>query len=116
MKKEPVDIALDDPIAAHGSTLSVLTMRPPKGKDLRLAGYPFRIAGSGDKSEMVPDAAATSKLISMLCDIPSSSVDALEAVDWQQCFTTLANFLARSTPKNLSIDTTNKLDGGAQPN
>lgn len=115
MKHEPAVIDLSEPIPAHGSTLTQLTIRPPLGKDLRVAGYPFRIAGAGEKSEMVTDAGVISRLVSDLAGIPLSSVDMLQAPDWQACMSAVSTFLAPIGSKNSSTASTNKPDGGATP-
>lgn len=115
MKAEPVTVALSEPIQAHGGTLSELNIRPPTGKDLRIAGYPFRIAGTGEKSEMVPDAAILSRLISDLAGVPLSSVDMLTAHDWQSCMTAVSGFLAPTASRSLSTGTMSKPVGGGTP-
>lgn len=115
MKAVPAVVKLGEPIQAHGSTMHELTIRPPVGKDLRVAGYPFRIAGGGEKSEMVTDAAVVSRLISDLAGIPLSSVDQMQAADWQACMSAVSIFLAPTGSRNLLTDTTNKQDGGGIP-
>ena len=115
MRHDPAEIVLSSPIKAHNERMTVLHMRAPTGREFRTCGYPFRLKGGGDDGEMITDAPTVSKLISALCDIPLSSVDQLEAVDWQTCYTTIASFLGRTKARTSSTDTTSRPDGGEIP-
>lgn len=79
MKSTPVTIALGSPVQAHGEEIREITLRPPKGKDLRV-GMPYRILADG---QMAIDTEICASLISSLGAIPPSSVDQLNALDFQ---------------------------------
>ncbi|MGI4850554.1 MAG: phage tail assembly protein [Janthinobacterium lividum] len=112
--REPVTVKLSEPLQAHGEMLQSLTLRAPKGKDLRIAGYPFRMGG--DKGQdVVTDPVAVSKLISSLGGIPTSSVDLLEAVDWQACMAAIGGFLGPTGATSSSTDISSRPDGGETP-
>ena len=114
MSRDPVEVKLSEPIQAHGQTVHVLTLKPPKGRHLRVAGYPFRLGG-GANAAMTVDAAVLARLISELAEIPTSSVDQLEAQDWQACLLAVSTFLAPTDSTSSSSDTSNKPDGGETP-
>jgi hypothetical protein len=114
MSRDPIEVTLSEPIKAHGETVRVLTLKPPKGRHLRVAGYPFRLGG-GAGGAMQVDAAVMARLISELAEIPTSSVDQLEAEDWQACLVAVSTFLAPTDLTSSSSDTSNKPDGGETP-
>lgn len=85
---DTVTIPLTKPITAHNETLSELTLRMPTVKELRVAGAPYRNADGG----VTPDFAACAKLIAMICVIPPSSVDQMNAPDFNVASLELVGF------------------------
>lgn len=100
MAREPIVITLDEPIQAHGKELTQLSLRPPRGKDLREAGSPFQMldfadaSGQADLSRVKVNTASVLVLIGLLAEIPPSSVDQLGMVDIAACEAALFRFLA----------------------
>lgn len=86
---DPVQIILADPIEAHGGTLTELSLRPPRGKDIRLCGTPFRI---NEDTSVTVDAPAMAKMVATLAGVPPSAVDQLSARDWQDCMAAVLGF------------------------
>lgn len=86
---EPVSVPLSTPVEAHGETLAVLTLRPPKGRDIRLAGVPYAITQDGD---VRIDGAAMAKMIAALAGVPPSVVDGLSSEDWNTAMMAVLGF------------------------
>lgn len=85
-------LSLAAPIQAHGETLTELTLRKPTVKELRLCGQPYRIVGGGAQC----DYDACAKLISAVAGIPPSSVDQLDAADFDEAALILVGFTKRA--------------------
>jgi len=85
---DTVTMTLARPIQAHNESVTQLVLRPPTVKELRVCGAPYRNADGG----VTPDFNATAKLISMICQIPPSSVDQMAVGDFNEASLTLLGF------------------------
>ena len=83
------EIILTEPIEAHGVTIDKIKLRKPLGGDIRKHGLPYAASGEG---VMAINASAVAKYIEVLGDIPSSSVDRLNPVDFQTCMAKVIDF------------------------
>lgn len=88
-----VEVPLATAVQAHGETIHVLALRPPRGGDIAAAGVPFRIGQDGEVTLHAPAIAA---LIVRLGDVPRSTVDTLSAADWAACAQVIMGFFAPS--------------------
>jgi hypothetical protein len=94
-------LKLRKPIQAHGEAVNELTFREPTGKDIVAAGYPWKVtAGVDGKAERIVVAHAIQEYIVRLAGIPPSSVEALNALDWQDAMVTVANFFNDTTTED----------------
>lgn len=78
----PVTIQLGTPIEAHGETVSVLTLRRPKAKELR----DMPIKQGMVMGDLYAVAAACA-------DLPTSAIDQLDAADLMQVMGVVGGFL-----------------------
>ncbi len=78
-------VQLSYPVEAHGKTINEITLRRPKGADLRA------VDGMDKWAETVT-------LISRLGSIPPSSANEMDAVDVVACGVVIADFLRPSPP------------------
>jgi hypothetical protein len=103
--RDPIDIELEEPVQAHGETITSLRLRPPSGKDLIEAGWPFsteRTARGGVVVDVVQWSAART-LLSGMAQVPASTIDALTASDKYMAVEAIKYFFlwriqARSSP------------------
>jgi hypothetical protein len=71
------------PITAHGEPVTVLKWREPTGGDIERAGNPIRLDFSDPTNpSMTFNEKKMAGMISVLCNIPPSSVRQLVAKDW----------------------------------
>lgn len=84
---------LSRPITAHGETLAALVLRCPTVKELRKSGAPYRLAAGGG---VAVDYDACASLLSAICAVPPSSIDQLEAGDFDEAAWRLVGFMKRS--------------------
>lgn len=96
---EIVHVPLLKPIEAHGKTITELTLRKPGGKEMRLCGVPYRFGVDGHGQVMIIDAAVVARFISMLGNVPPSTVDRLEVEDWQAAMDGVMSFFGPATQK-----------------
>ncbi len=90
-------IPLAKPIAAHGETLTQLVLRRPTVKEMRTCGQPYRLSdASGGGFALQADYDACAKLISAICAIPPSSVDDMDAADFDNASMMLVGFTKRA--------------------
>lgn len=87
LETETITVALSRPILAHNESLSRLDLRCPTVKELRQCGAPYQ-----DVATRVPNYEACARLISMICAIPTSSVDQLDAKDFTEASMILVGF------------------------
>lgn len=92
---DDVAVELEDPIEAHGDTISVLRFRRPTPRDLKKCGYPFKFGEDGNTFVTGP----VNALIAELAGIPPSSVDKLSLADWNECGMALMGFFQRKRPE-----------------
>jgi len=100
-ENKTIELKLSQPIQAHGETVEVLKFRPPRGKDLRVAGLIFDTsADPTDPSRTLTrfNLQAVANLICTLAGIPMSSVDALSAGDFTAAMGVIAGFFGDGTP------------------
>lgn len=95
---ETTTMPLTTPIQAHGETLSALELRCPTVKELRACGAPYRLgANAGGFGGVAVDYDACARLISSICAIPPSSVDQMDAGDFDEAAWRLVGFMRRSS-------------------
>lgn len=73
---------LAKPIQAHGDEVTVLRWREPTGGDIERAGNPVYLDFSGEKPSITFNERKMAAMISVLAQIPPSSVRMLSAKDW----------------------------------
>jgi len=83
---------LSKPIDAHGEKIDVLRWREPTGGDIEKAGVPITMDFFGEKPTIAFNEKKMSAMISVLCQIPPSSVRQLTAGDWQAVAWKLTRF------------------------
>lgn len=89
----PVTLPLTKPVQAHGEVVSTLGLREPTGKDLRIAGLPYKLGADGG---IAIDAANMGKMIAQLAAVPTSTVDLLSAPDWNAAAMVVLGFITGS--------------------
>lgn len=98
-----VSLKLTSAIKAHGEDVTELNFREPRGKDIIDCGFPFRSVGVGSEVHRMTDAKCVGAYISVLSNIPPSSVDQLSASDFQEAMLIVLGFLAPTLkPEGLS--------------
>jgi hypothetical protein len=96
-------VTLTKPIQAHGATLTQLTLREPKGRDIASCGLPRVISQRGKALSMDVDTEAIHAYISVLGNIPPSSVDQIDAFDWMEVQKVVLDFFEQR-PKGSEDD------------
>lgn len=91
-----VSIPLRQPIKAHGGDLHALVLRRPTGRDIRTCGAPYKIT---QDSEIAVEAAAMHRMIAQLAGVPPSSIDQLDAADWDRASQAVLGFITGTTPE-----------------
>lgn len=96
---EPIDdpnsFKLTKPITAHGDEVQVLKWREPTGGDIERAGNPINIEVFGlEQPRLSFDEKKMTAMISLLCQIPPSSVRQMAARDWNAVAWRLIRFFA----------------------
>ncbi len=82
-------VTLSQPVQAGERTISEVTIRRPKVKDLRALEH-LRAPGAGEIDQGVAMAA-------MLCDLPVEAVDEMDATDFAAISEIIAGFFSRAT-------------------
>jgi hypothetical protein len=85
---DPVTIKLAKPITAHGETLNELKLRAPTVAEMRVSGQPYRVLPNGVQA----DYAACAQLLQVICAIPPSAVNQLDASDFDEAAMVLVGF------------------------
>lgn len=80
-------LTLEDPITLDGRTLTQLTVRKPKVRDIRLAR----------KSSDAPEDIEL-RLLSNLCELPPEAIDELSFADYVRLQGKVADFLPKDFP------------------
>jgi hypothetical protein len=91
-------VKLTKPIQAHSQTLTELTLREPKGRDIASCGLPRGFSQRRRALSMDVDTDAVHGYISTLGNIPPSSVDQLDAADWMTLMGEVLDFFAPAAP------------------
>lgn len=77
------EYVLSKSIQAHGEDITVLRWREPTGADIERAGSPLQIVPTADGGATIGmNERKMAQMISLLANIPPSSVRALTAKDW----------------------------------
>jgi len=85
---------LSKPIQAHGDELTVLHWREPTGGDIERAGNPVYLDFSEGAATVAINEKKMAGMISVLCQIPPSSVRQMAARDWNAVAWRLIRFFA----------------------
>lgn len=91
---DAITITLAAPITAHNETLTSLTLRRPTVAELRAAGAPYRVDRKGGAAV---DYDACAQLIAMICAIPPSVVNQMDAADFDDISWRLVGFMRNSS-------------------
>ena len=73
---------LSKPIQAHGDEITVLRWREPTGGDIERAGNPVYLDFSGEKPSITFNEKKMAAMMSLLAQVPPSSIRMLSAKDW----------------------------------
>ena len=73
---------LSKPIQAHGEEVRVVRWREPTGGDIERAGNPVYLDFSGASPTMTFNEKKMAQMISVLCQLPPSSIRQMSARDW----------------------------------
>jgi hypothetical protein len=94
-----VNIPLSQPVKAHGQDISAIALCPPLGRDFSRFGFPFflRLTDGTATEELNPR--AVTALASELAGIPTSSVDALDGMDWLRVAEAIREFVGAVPPE-----------------
>jgi len=83
------ELELNNPVTAHGETVSVLEFTEPTGKDVRELGYPYQM--NQDESIKL-QAHIIAKYIVKLANVPLSTVDQMSPGDLNSAGWLVAGF------------------------
>ena len=79
---DPLSYHLTKPIQAHGQDVTVLRWREPTAGDIERAGNPINIDLFSEQPRLTFDERKMNNMISLLAQIPPSSVKMLSGSDW----------------------------------
>src|SRR5262245_1556974 len=79
---DPFSFKLSKPIQAHGQEISILRWREPTAGDIERAGNPIIVDLFGEQPRLTFDERKMSGMMSVLAQVPPSSVKQLSASDW----------------------------------
>jgi len=86
-------VSLRKSIMAHGDEIKELKFREPTAGDIERCGNPVNIDFiSGDTPKMTFDAKAMSAMMSLLANVPPSTIKQMHPRDWNSAAWSLANF------------------------
>jgi hypothetical protein len=80
-----IKIDLEQPVQAFGAVVKALTFRVPTGGDLMAIGDNYPVHIYWDTREVRPNPAAMGEIMSMLGQVPLSTIKALKASDFATC-------------------------------
>lgn len=106
---EPVTVKLTRPLIIIDQPVTSLTLREPTGKDIVASGYPLKFTAEGGTEV---DAAAMSKLIARIGNVPIRAMEAIPGADWQSCCLVTMGFFAPPESQEVSSDDTSNLPAG----
>ncbi|QGU14872.1 phage tail assembly protein [Leclercia sp. 119287] len=87
------EMVLNQPVSAHGETISVLEFQEPTGKDVRELGYPYQM--NQDESIKL-QAHIIAKYIVKLAGVPLSTVDQMSPGDLNTAGWLVAGFFLQA--------------------
>ncbi|EAT0589965.1 phage tail assembly protein [Salmonella enterica] len=87
------ELELNNPVTAHGETISVLEFNEPTGKDVRELGYPYQM--NQDESIKL-QAHIIAKYIVRLANVPLSTVDQMKPGDLNSAGWLVAGFFLQA--------------------
>ncbi|MBM6634621.1 phage tail assembly protein [Leclercia adecarboxylata] len=87
------EMLLNQPVNAHGETISVLEFKEPTGKDVRELGYPYQM--NQDESIKL-QAHIIAKYIVRLASVPLSTVDQMSPGDLNTAGWLVAGFFLQA--------------------
>lgn len=87
------EMVLNQPVSAHGETISVLEFKEPTGKDVRELGYPYQM--NQDESIKL-QAHIIAKYIVRLAEVPLSTVDQMTPGDLNTAGWLVAGFFLQA--------------------
>jgi Phage tail assembly chaperone proteins, E, or 41 or 14 len=107
-------VKLTTPVEAYGDQITEITFRPPTGKDIRKTGLPNNTVQEEGVTVSRVDMEAIAKLIILLGNVPSGTVDAMTIVDYMACAKAVSDFFGTSEEtKTSSRDITTSPGSGA---
>lgn len=85
-------IDLDTPVLAYGDMIKKLTFRRPTGGDIMALGDTYPINIDWQTGKVTPHPVAMGNIMSVLAQVPLSTIKLLEARDWATCAHRLQGF------------------------
>ena len=94
---DPITIPLTYPLKAHNEEITELTIRAPKAKDCAQIGMPYKLLQDEDGGQqIIINAAVAARFLSALAKVPTSTIHAMEAPDFQAAIGALLSFFGES--------------------
>ncbi|MCX5496434.1 phage tail assembly protein [Kaistia dalseonensis] len=93
-----IRVPLSRAIPAHGEQISELVFREPSGLDIARCGNPVKLNFAYDPPEVTFDEPKMARMMSMLGDVPASTIEKLTGSDWNACAWMLSGFFIPGAP------------------
>jgi len=92
VRKKEVVIELGQAVMANGEMIKKLTFRRPTGGDIMGLGDDYPIHIDWASGQIRPNPPAMGAMMSLLAQVPPSTIKALDAEDWSTCAHALMAF------------------------
>jgi hypothetical protein len=92
VRRKEITINLLTPVQAHGDMVKTLTFRRPTGGDIMALGDDYPIHIDWQTGQIRPNPPAMGQMMSVLAQVPPSTIKALDAEDWSTCAHALMGF------------------------
>ena len=87
-----IRIDLDTPVQAYGEFVKKLVFRKPTGGDIMALGDTYPINIDWQTGKVTPHPVAMGNIMSVLAQVPLSTIKMMEARDWATCAHRLQGF------------------------
>ena len=91
-KPKEITIELVTPVQAYGDKLTKLTFRRPTGGDIMAMGDGYPIVINWHTGQVTPNPKVMGEMMSMLANVPPSTIKSMDAEDWSTCAHALLGF------------------------
>jgi hypothetical protein len=92
VRPKEVVINLGTAVQAHGDMVKKLTFRRPTGADIMAMGDGYPININWSTGQVTPNPKVMGDMMSLLAQVPPSTIKALDAEDWSTCAHALMGF------------------------